>query len=232
MLTIKMTAIDKRRDMADALRKSLGLRDSDIFWDDRPEEERGDAMYTVRKAWLSPQESGETHRLVISEDLDVCENFRQICEEMIKAHPDACFSPFTTVLNDPYYDEFCNGLKTPYVAHQIGIFGCAILLPSHLIKEAFDWIDSNLPPDVMDNTAMNAWLRHKGLQVLTTVPCTIQHIGDISIVDPAWPVRRSTRFDLHATADWSNTEVAGFPELEWFKPYEWAVFRPKKGEKR
>lgn len=228
MLTIKMTAIDKRCDMADALRKSLGLRDSDIFWDDRPEDARGDAMYTVRKAWLSPQEPGETHRLVISEDLEVCENFRQICEEMIKAHPDACFSPFTTVLNDPYYDEFCRTLKTPYVDHSIGIFGCAILLPSHLIQEAFDWIDANLQPDVMDNTAMNAWLHYKGLPILTTIPCTIQHIGDISVVDPTWPVRRTTRFDPHATADWSNKEVVRKPVDERFKPYEWATFRPGK----
>lgn len=218
MVTIKITAVEKRRKMAESLQSRLGLRDEDVIFDDRPE--GGNAMYTVKKAWLSPLEEGETHRLVLSEDLEVAEGFREICEQMVQAHPDCCFSLFTTHLNGPDYDSFCNTLDTPYVDHSVGIFGCAILLPSRYIKECFDWIEDNCAADVRDNAGILAWLKHKQLPILTTVPGLIQHIGDESVVDPSLPIRRSSRFIEHAQADWTSTKIAEPPAIEWFKPID------------
>lgn len=225
MLTIKMTAVEQRREMVEALKKDLGLKDDDIIWDDRPG--GGNAMYTVKKAWLSPLKEGETHRLVMSEDLEVCENFKEICEQMIAAHPGSCFTLFTTALNSRCYDEYLSSLTTPYIDHRIGIFGCAILLPVQYIQECFDWIEANCSPDIWDNIGIRRWLEHKGLEILTTVPCLIQHIGDESVVDPTFPVRRSDRFVEKAAADWSSKAVAKFPELEWFKPFDCVTVKVK-----
>lgn len=220
MIGIRVTAVEARRSMAEHLQEKLNLPDSHIIYDDRPG--GGNAMYTVKKAWRDPLEEGETHRVVLNEDVEVCNGFRSICEQIAIAQPDCCMVLFTTALNGHSYDAFIRDLKTPYVDHGVGLFGCAIMLPVKYIEECFSWIESNCDPDIWDNAGILSWLRHKGLPIRTTMPLLVQHIGDDSLVDPSLPVRRSERFAMDPKADWTCTEVASMPELDWFKPIDWS----------
>lgn len=209
-IDIKVTAVHERQVMAEALKTQLDLDDADIIWDENP---TGQAMPTVKKAWRQPIGEGVTHRVVLSEDVVVCNGFREIVTQAVTAHPDCVFSLFSTNLNGkPIY------AATPYIDHARSIFGCALVLPVQYIEECFAWIEAALDPDVWDNEGIQAWINHKDLQILTTCPMLVQHVGDDSIVDPSFPIRRSDVFEEKPVADWDSFEVAPFPEFDWFKP--------------
>lgn len=218
-VTIKIVTCPQRAEMAETLKTALGLSNTDVICDDR--EGGGNPYYVYRKAFLTPKEPGETHRLVLNEDVEVCGNFKAIIEQITKAHPECAFSLFTPKLNSGYYDDFINNLKTPYLDYSGDMWGCAVLLPSDLIQECFAWIDANADPEtVHDSLGTRDFLRYKGVQTLTTVPMLVQHIGDVSLYDPGLPIRKTTRFvdypeDL---ADWTAAEVADIPALAWFAP--------------
>lgn len=110
MIGIRVTAVESRREMAEHLKEKLNLTDEHIIYDDRPE--GGNAMYTVKKAWRDPLTEGETHRVVLNEDVEVCDNFTQICEQIAQAQSDCCFVLFTTALNGRGYDAFIRNLNT------------------------------------------------------------------------------------------------------------------------
>lgn len=220
MVGIRVTAVESRRAMAEHLQQRLDLPDEHIIWDDRPQ--GGNAMYTVKKAWRDPLEEGETHRVVLNEDVEVCNHFHSICEQIAQTHPDCAMVLFTTALDGRGYDEYVRNLQTPYVDHAIGLFGCAIMLPTARIGECFGWIEQNCDPDIWDNAGILAWLRHCGLPIRTTMPLLVQHIGDDSLVDPTMPIRRSERFEMDPVADWSCSDVAAMPELDWFKPIDYS----------
>lgn len=220
MVGIRVTAIESRRAMAEHLQQRLDLPDTHIIWDDRPQ--GGNAMYTVKKAWRDPLEDGETHRVVLNEDTEVCNGFREIIEQVAQAQPDCLMVLFTTALNGHGYDDYVQDLQTPYVDHTIGLFGCAIMMPARYIEPCFAWIEQNCDPDIWDNAGILAWLRHSGLPIRTTMPLLVQHIGDDSVVDPTMPIRRSERFEMDPAADWSCSDVAAMPELDWFKPINWS----------
>lgn len=220
MINYKIMAVESRKEMAESLRDKIGLTDEDIIYDDRPN--GGNPFYTCKKAWLSPAIENETHRLVMNEDIEVCDNFQSVIEQIVPAHPDAVFTLFSTAINDAYYDKFGNSLESPYIEHNNGMFGCAILMPSKYIEECFAWIDSTYldQENIVDTQAILSFVKYKKLPLLTTVPMIVQHIGDDSLFDPSLPIRRTTRFKENPNVDWTQTKINKLPEIEWFKPID------------
>lgn len=212
----KIVAVRERQQMAENLRDALGLTDDDIIYDDRPE--GGDPYVPTKKAWLSEHDEGVTHRVVLNEDVQVCNGFKTICEEIAQSHPDCAFSLFTKELDSEFYDEFVDNLTTPYVSHDWGIWGCAILMPVSVVEDCFHYIDLHYDENVHESYGIMSYLQHRQIPILTTMPVTVQHIGDASLYDPSLPIRRTTRFEENPEADWNSTEIASPPAVEWFKP--------------
>ncbi len=212
----KIIASRKRQEMAESLRDVLGLTDDDIIYDDRPD--GGNPLVPTREAWLKPHETGVTHRVVLNEDVQVCENFKNICDQMAHSHPDCAFSLFTMELDGEIHDDFIGRLDTPYVRHDWALWGCAILMPLAMVDECFNYIAINFDENVHESYGIFSFLKHKGIPILATIPVTVQHIGDDSLFDPGLPVRRTTRFEEHPQADWTSTITAAVPEIPWFKP--------------
>ena len=216
MVDIKIVASHQRQEMAENLRDTLGLTNQDIFYDESTE--AGNPYLPVKQTWLLPHEDGVTHRVVLNDDVQVCSGFKQIIEQMAQSHPDCAFSLFTTAFDGESYNNFIIGLESPYIHHVWSMWGCAILLPIGIVEECFSYIDTVFGNDALESFGILSFLRHKQIPVLSTIPVTIQHVGDESLFDPNLPVRRTTRFEENPTADWTSTKVEDPPVLEWFKP--------------
>ena len=198
------------------LREALGLTDQDIFYDERTE--TGNPYLAVKQTWLLPHEEGVTHRVVLNDDVQVCNGFKQIIEQMTQSHPDCAFSLFTMAFDGESYNDFISGMDSPYIHHDWSMWGCAILLPIGIVEECFNYIDAVFGEDALESQGILSFLKHKQIPVLSTIPVTVQHIGDDSLYDPSLPVRRTTRFEENPTADWTSTQIENPPVLEWFKP--------------
>ena len=216
MVDIKIVASHQREEMVENLREALGLTDQDIFYDERTE--TGNPYLAVKQTWLLPHEEGVTHRVVLNDDVQVCNGFKQIIEQMAQSHPDCAFSLFTMAFDGDCYNDFISGLDSPYIRHDWSMWGCAILLPIGIVEECFSYIDTVFGNDALESFGILSFLRHKQIPVLSTIPITVQHIGDDSLYDPSLPVRRTTRFEENPTADWTSTQIENPPVLEWFKP--------------
>ena len=216
MVDIKIVASRQRQEMAENLRDTLELTDQDIFYDESSE--TGNPYLPVKQTWLLPHAEGMTHRVVLNDDVQVCNGFKQIIEQMTQSHPDCAFSLFTMAFDGDCYNDFISGLDSPYIRHDWSMWGCAILLPIGIVEECFNYIDAVFGEDALESFGILSFLRHKQIPVLSTIPVTIQHIGDESLFDPNLPVRRTTRFEENPTADCTSTQIENPPVLEWFKP--------------
>lgn len=215
MVDIKIVASRQRQEMAENLRDALELTDQDIFYDERTE--TGNPYLPVKQTWLLPHEEEVTHRVVLNDDVQVCSGFKQIIEQMAQSHPDCAFSLFTMAFDGDCYNDFISGLDSPYIRHDWSMWGCAILLPIGIVEECFNYIEAVFGEGVLESHGILSFLKHKQIPVLSTIPITVQHIGDDSLYDPSLPVRRSSRFEENPTADWTSTKVEDPPVLEWFK---------------
>ncbi|UNT94272.1 MULTISPECIES: hypothetical protein [Allobaculum] len=216
MVDIKIVASRQRQEMVENLRDALELTDQDIFYDESAE--TGNPYLPVKQTWLLPHEEGVTHRVVLNDDVQVCNGFKQIIEQITQSHPDCAFSLFTMAFDGDCYNGFISGLDSPYIRHDWSMWGCAILLPIGIVEECFNYIEAVFGEDALESHGILSFLKHKQIPVLSTIPVTVQHIGDDSLYDPSLPVRRSSRFEENPTADWTSTQIENPPVLEWFKP--------------
>ncbi|MGM9960947.1 MAG: hypothetical protein ACI32F_06530 [Allobaculum sp.] len=222
MVDIKIVASRQRQEMAENLRDTLGLTDQDIFYDDLAE--TGNPYLAVKQTWLFSHEEGVTHRVVLNDDVQVCNGFKQIIEQMAQSHPDCAFSLFTMAFDSEVYNDFINGLESPYIQHDWSMWGCAILLPIGIVEECFNYIDTVFGKDAIESYGNLSFLRQREIPILSTIPVTVQHIGGDSLFDPILPVRRTTRFEENPVANWASNKVEAALVLDWFKPSRLARF--------
>lgn len=156
----------------------LSLQEDIVSWDDR--ENGGDAIYTAHKAWTSPIPSNATHRLVLQDDIEICNDFITIAEMVADKHNNQVVSFF----HCEEYPENSRYNKTQK------IWGCAVMLPIHMVKPCWDFIEyMKTRPEIYnecylkhDTVAMRMWAEKHEISVINTSPSLVQHIGDISLV--------------------------------------------------
>lgn len=215
MVEIRIRTCPARAEMAEKLRNELGLPETSVFTDDR--ENGGNPLYMWFKM-IENIPADATHICLLDDDVEVSTGFKQIVEQMAAAHSQCAFSLFTTDLNSGYFDDFIGNLETPYVTCS-KLFGCAVILPVSILEECFNWIGTNCNLETAhDGHVVQEYLEQKGIQILTTIPGTVQHNGDTSLYDPGLPIRRTARFQKEPVADWTSTEIAQTPSLKWFAP--------------
>ena len=215
MVEIRIRTCSARAEKADKLRNELELPETSVFTDDR--ENGGNPLYMWFKM-IENIPADATHICLLDDDVEVSTGFKQIVEQMVQAHSQCAFSLFTTDLNSGYFDDFISNLETPYVTCS-KLFGCAVILPVSILEECFNWIGTNCNLETAhDGHVVQEYLEQKGIQILTTIPGTVQHDGDVSLYDPGLPIRRTARFQKEPVADWTSTEIAQTPSLEWFAP--------------
>lgn len=203
MVDIRIMACPKRAENVNKLLQKLDLPEEAVTWDDRPE--GGDAMYTARKAWLHPMPENAAHRLVLQDDVDVCENFKEVVEKIVKSHPKRVLSliNFLQPSNHPNYNN------TPYY-RVFNMAGCAIVMPKEIIEPCMQWCDEStdevLKPH--DDLMISKYCREHNQMMVTVIPCIVQHPDDDSLFDKTYAWKRtSLMYDEHADADWKNKSI-------------------------
>lgn len=208
---VQIYGVHARDDMIAATAEKLGVDRACIHYDDRPN--GGLMMYTAKKAWLAPVGDGVTHRVALADDVQVCDGFLDICEEIAAAHPKSIISffPYEFMERNPEIE----GGDTPYFKAHI-LSGCGIMMPVEYIQPCFDYVKAVFDDKCPDDEGIQAWADARGIEILTTIPAVIQHIGDDSIANPGCAIRRTVYFDEHPVADWGSQKVMEYRLQEWF----------------
>lgn len=203
MITYKIYGMHSRDAMIKNLQTKLDINDNNVYYDDRPN--GGLALYTAKKAWLSPIEEGETHRVVFPDDIDVCDNFKEICNEIIKIHPDSIISFF--LWEGRENNTYLNNLTSPYIYSRF-VIGMGILMPVKYIDDCFSYIKEKYDDNIADDIGIQKWAVSRQIPIISTIPSLVQHLGDNSLLDPNNPIRRTIYFDQNPKVDWSNKKIS------------------------
>lgn len=212
MLDIKIYGCHSRDENIKKCMSILNLKDSDIVYDDRPK--GGNAYYTFKKALTQPLEEGITHRLVLPDDMQLCEGFKERLDFIVNKFPKKIIELF------PFGYEALPPLpvETPYY-RTFAPSACGLVFPVQIIKEMIDWIESDYlakthltVDNVIDDVAVLDWCKNFSMDMLTTIPSLVQHIGDISLLGD-FPVRRTKFFYDDLTEEqknlvnWENAKI-------------------------
>ena len=203
ILDIRIMASPKRAENVNKLLAKLNLPADAVTWDDRPN--GGDAMYTAKKAWLHPLRDGITHRLVLQDDVEVCDGLKEIVEIIAETHPKRVVSliHFLQPSNHPNYNN------TPYY-RIMNMPGCAIMMPVSIIGECMKWCDESddeiLNPH--DDLMISKWCRENDIMMVGTVPCIVQHPDEDSLFAKTYSWKRTSRlYEERPKADWKNKSI-------------------------
>jgi hypothetical protein len=180
MVDIRIMAHPSRRENVIKILSKLSLQEDVVIWDDR--ENGGDAMYTAKKAWTSPVPNGCTHRLVLQDDIEICDNFIDIVEQISKKNT----SQIVSLFHCEKYEDNIRYISTRR------LWGCAIIMPVSFIPLCWEYIE-HIPEKpwcgdnaetIMrhDNDCIALWSIDNSIPVINTIPSLVQHIGDNSLV--------------------------------------------------
>lgn len=218
-IDIHIYGVHARDSMIAETANKLNLASNCIHYDDRPN--GGFMIYTAKKAWLSAVPAGITHRVALADDVEVCDGFLNICEQIAAAHPNdiVSFFPYEFMKKNAEIEN-CD---TPYFKAHI-LSGCGIMMPVEYIEPCFKYIKSRFNDECADDFAIQTWADANGIQILTTIPALIQHIGDISIANAGCFIRRTVYYNEKPSASWASKKIMEYKLKEWFyanhrKPY-------------
>lgn len=179
MIDIKIMAHPSRRKNVEKILIALSLPEKTVSWDDR--KYGGDAMYTARKAWTQPIPDWCTHRLVLQDDIEVCDNFLEIAEKVADKYTNQIVSFF-------HCERYSENVR--YV-HTRMLWGCAVMIPANLVSSCWDYIE-HIPEqpwyrnaqDILrhDDNCIVAWAVENQIPMINTVPSLVQHHGDDSLI--------------------------------------------------
>ena len=203
MIDIKIMAHPKRKENVMKILSMLNMDESIVCWDDRPS--GGDAWYTARKAWSSPIPEGCTHRLVLQDDVELCDDFIKHATSIADRHKTHAVS----LINFLQPKNYPNYRNTPYYKLDV-MAGCAIMLPVNIINDMIQWCDESedeiLKPH--DDLMISKYCREHNILKVATIPSIVQHIGHESLFDKeyGWD-RMSKNYQKRPNADWSIHSV-------------------------
>ena len=169
---VKIMAVKPRRGMVLKMCEQLGLSEAEcVVYDDRPQ--GGGPQYTRKKCWFEPIPEGVTHRLVLQDDVELCDNFIETMNRIVNTHPDFIFT------------LYCPRVKwehalpnSPYVVIKgRNAWGPGIMMPVYMIKPLYEFMDRELCPDFPRDDGIYSWYAEvEKIHIATTIPSTIQHL--------------------------------------------------------
>lgn len=169
---VKIMAVKPRRKIVLSMLEQLGLSEEEtVIYDDRPN--GGGTLYTCRKCWEAPIPDGVTHRLVLQDDVLLCDNFVDIMNMIVNTHPEFIFTLFCPRI------RFENALPdSPYIIiNGCNTWGQGIMMPISYVKPVFEFVDAELGSDFpFDDGVYSWWAQREKVYIASTIPSTIQHL--------------------------------------------------------
>lgn len=206
MNNIKIFSCRQREQMALALCENLKLTAGDIVFDGRRLQNQS-FCYEVSKAWEQFDVSNaDDWSMLIQDDVEPCDGFVDIVGQIMTAHPDTIFSFF------PYYymDKTVEvDTDNPFWRAEI-VSGCCIAVPNKYIGEMIQYMRYQKHLSCGEDLVIGWFARDNEIPILTTIPAIVQHIGDVSIIDPSKPIRRTQYFERAPVANWASQKINKF----------------------
>lgn len=169
---VKIMAVKPRRKMVLKMCEQLGLKEEDcVIYDDRPS--GGGTLYTCRKCWNAPVKEGITHRVVLQDDLELCNDFIDIMNVIVNVNPEFIFTLFCPRVR---FEHARN--DSPYVIIKgWNTWGQGIMMPVSYVKPMFGFADRELGDDFpFDDGIYSWWAKEEKIWIATTIPSTVQHL--------------------------------------------------------
>lgn len=197
MIDIKIMGCKERKENIERIVDKLFLQQSDVCYD-----EDRNPLHTAIKAWNQEFTSDITHRVLLQDDIELCKDFIDICNRIVKTHPDKVIAlfPFDTINIDFEINE------TPFYDLKI-LSGAGIICPTIYI-ESFVKYANEFPYKDKDNWTLYYFCKKNNIRMIQTVPALIQHIGDFSLYENLYDeTRRTPVFSGQKEVDWENKKI-------------------------
>lgn len=169
-LDVKIMAVLSRKVYAESVKRSVPT--AKIIYDDRGINGGGDAWYNAKRIWKSEKEDF-THRLVLQDDVILCNDFLKYVECCMKFKPNAVWTFHAGWKAEKKFKD----ADTPYVK----IIGCktsgqAVLMPIEYCGEMVDETDFYFGYEYKhDDSRIGWWCAHNGIDVFGTNPQIVDH---------------------------------------------------------
>jgi len=220
-LDIRIMAVKSRREYVLQLIDRLGLSEDCVVYDDRGPDGGGDAWYNAKRAWM--KDPGDAmHRLVIQDDVLVCDGFRYICEQIISHFPDAVFAFSCGAWIRPEMRK----TTSPYVRLRGSCISAqAIIMPVNLIHDMVAWSDDMFGADYRHDDGRIGWYcAYHDIPTYTVIPSLVEHMQIDSVIPHHNRKDRNCRTWIGpdiGKQDWTdkNASATGFrPCNMWLNP--------------
>lgn len=173
----QIIGVHERDDMIEDMLKVLGKDKSIVYYDENRNKNCLARILCVLNKYAYSNEY--THICLLQDDLELCEGFVDIVEMMCETHTNAIINPYNSRLSwkDKVEDS-------PYVRiNGCGVYGQCIIMPVKYIQDFLMWVRECCPLDYPhDDVAVGEYAKRRGIPVLATIPCILQHIAPTSSV--------------------------------------------------
>ena len=200
---IRIMGVETRIDNIKMNQEILGVPDENIFID----YDRNGVKWNAKRAWS--KETDATHVLVLQDDVILCKDFMHYCKMIVERYPDDIISFF------PHQFRELKDLRiypvSPYVyVHHVS--GVATMMRTEYIKPCLDsWRDDISGDDVN----ITEWAKSQGINIMSTIPALVQHIGLESVYDPSRSIGGTVFYEEDpSSAKWELDYVNGYANLQ------------------
>lgn len=200
--------------MAKVLADKLNFSENNIYLDTRNNRKWQSFSLEVSKALsLFDLTNENNYSMLIQDDVDICNNFINLCLKIISYHKNAIFSLFPYAYMNMFVKEKILNRNSPYWEADI-VSGCCIIIPNIYMKDLILFMQNPKTIGFGDYVLISCFASANKIPVLTTIPSLVQHIGDVSILDPTKPIRKTQYFEMDPVANWESQEVNSLKKIQ------------------
>ena len=207
-ISVRIFGVPSRMECIRENQRRLKVPDELIFIDENKE----GCVQTARRAWSYPTDKEFT--LVLQDDIELCDDFASVCKRIVKTHPDKIISLFQIhCMSRTAIRGNMKDMRSPYVSMRADrISGQGIIMRTEWVKPCLEsWEPEKIKGDDVN---IGLWAKANGITALTTIPSTIQHLGQISVFDKSRSIGMTEFYKKSAAkADWENSYVTASTNL-------------------
>lgn len=150
--------------------------------------------------------SNISHVIILQDDALPCDNFQEICDNIIQSHPNDVIGLFPYDFLDDEVQIDKNSVSPYYDVGKLS--GVGVIIPTIYVEHYLKYLKQNGDKfNRQDDLALYSFCKENNIQMLQTVPAVVQHIGDQSIFDKKNSIRRSKYFYQDNNIDWLSKKI-------------------------
>ena len=202
MFNIKIMSVPERINMSQELCKMLNLSIDNICVDVF----HNGPLFNQIQCLQNMVQSNVSHVIILQDDALPCDNFQEICDNIIQSHPNDVIGLFPYDFLDDEVQIDKNSVSPYYDVGKLS--GVGVIIPTIYVEHYLKYLKQNGDKfNRQDDLALYSFCKENNIQMLQTVPAVVQHIGDQSIFDKKNSIRRSKYFYQDNNIDWLSKEI-------------------------